>query len=414
MRRAPFWLLVTSVVAGGGCHRKEPAATPAPVSAPAAPPPADAAEPLDPATVEDRAVLAKVSAAFVCFEREMKKSHQEPAFARYGRTSFTDVFFFDRVFGDRATLLDQSENAICEAVVKDYRALFQATLQKTANTGSAASAAEGVPLPVDGESEFIRAARGRTGLHLLWHADVTRAALLETTRGQKRPVFNTIRYGAERTDIYRWSDLRYHAQTSPCEAATCEVESSISQEAFVGFVASAIHDFNEQARQGSFDQAALHLGVACHAIQDAVLHHGMTRRQLAGLRFLGDRDFYDAGMTAATAEARRWTKQILILARAAIHDEKIWDAFMAWTPPPRFDLAKVANAVFSDDAFNVHLSAVDLTRHWLLHRAYRRNPALKTELEGGLVKWEVGKLLEKIRRSVENGGVALGRPQPAR
>jgi hypothetical protein len=222
-----------------------------------------------------------------------------------------------------------------------------------------------------------------------------------------RPVFATIRYGAERVDLYRWPDLRYHAQTGPCEPSTCESESAISQEAYVGLVASTIHDFNEQVRQGSFGQAAFYLGIACHALQDAVVHHGMTRRQLAGLRFDAEPDYYASIAGPASADAERWTKRIVGLAREAIGDDALWERFMTWSPPARFDLAKVAEAVFSDDAFNVRLAHQDLTRHWLTHLTYRRQPSTRAELGPGLIRWDLPRLFERIRRSVENGGIAL-------
>jgi hypothetical protein len=406
--RACSWLAVL-VVAAVACQRKQPPAA-LPVSAPLAP---DAAPILEPAAAEDEAIFRKVAGAFGCFEREMRKSHQEPAFARYGRTSFTDLFFFDRVLADKAAA-GRSEAFLCEGAVKDYRALFLATLARTAGSPSATWAAEGVPVPVDGESEFIRAGQGPTALHVLWHADLTRTALAEMTGGRMRPIFATVRYGAERTDLYRWPDLRYHAQTGPCQPSTCQDESAISQEAFVGLVASTIHDFNEQVRQGSFDQAALYLGIACHALQDAVVHHGMTRRQLAGLRFFADRDYYTTATATASAEAKRWTKRIVALAREAIGDEKLWERFMTWTPPTGFDLAKVANAVFSDDAFNARLNVVNLTRHWLTQRIYQRQPEARQELGPGLIRWDLPPLFDRIRRSVENGGIALRHDRPAR
>jgi hypothetical protein len=140
----------------------------------------------------------------------------------------------------------------------------------------------------------------------------------------------------------------------------------------------------------------------------------MTRRQLAGLRFFADHDHYKLTTGSASAEARRWTGEIVVMAQAAIADEKLWDRFTAWSPAPAFDLGKVANTVFSDDPFNVHLDHVTLTRHWLTHLTYRRSPSARAELADGpegLIRWDVAGLFDRIRRSVENGGVAL---RPAR
>jgi hypothetical protein len=412
MPRSHVWFALMSLAAASACRRSPPPGAPA--RAPAGDGP-DVALALDPAAAEDAALVKKVAAAFLCFERQMRKSHEDPRFARYSRTSFTDVFFFDRVAADRG-IVARSEVALCEGTVQDYRALFLSTLATQATAAGPARAPRhlgddlGASLPVDGEPAFIRAAGNRTALHILWHAEITRAALLETTAGRPRPVFATVSYGALQPDLHRWPDLRYHAQTGPFDPATRDAEIATAQTSFVGLVASTIHDFNEQVRQGSFDQAAIFLGVACHAVQDAVLHRGITRRQLAGLRFASDdRDPY-APERAPAAEAKRWTKEILAVARAAIGDERLWARFLAWSPPAHFDLSKVADTVFSDDAFNVPLNYVNLTRHWLAQLAYQRSPALRQELGGGpdgLVRWDVAKLLERVRRSVENGGVAL-------
>jgi hypothetical protein len=149
-------------------------------------------------------------------------------------------------------------------------------------------------------------------------------------------------------------------------------------------------------------------------MQDAVLHRGMTRRQLAGLRFFADRDPYRSAMGPVAGEAKRWTRQVLAVARAAIGEE-LWERFMTWAPTPGFDPSKAAGAVFSDDAFNVHLKYVHLTRHWLTQLTYHRTPSARQELRAGpqgLVHWDLAELFERIRRSVENGGVALRRARP--
>jgi hypothetical protein len=395
MRRLPIVLLLLTAA----CGKK--AAVPVEKS------PADAAAPLDPALAEEKAIVNRVIAIFTCFERGMRQHRDEPRFVSYRRNSFTDMFFFDRLFGERGRI-EQPESALCEATLKDYERLFLAT-------APAVRPAKGrLGVPVDATPEFIRAAGGRTALHVLEHAELTRAVLTETSGGRARPVFELVGYGAQQSDIFRWTDLRHHAQTEPFEPAAREGEIATGQEAFVGFMAGAINDFNEQLRDGNFDRAAIFLGIACHAAQDAAFHRGITRRQLAGLRFFADHDFYGAEIASRRAEAKRWTKEILAIAKAAIGDAKRWERFLAWSPAEGFDLERAASAIFTDDPFGARLTYGALTSHWLAQLAYRRSPGARQELaEGpqGLIRWDVAGLFTRIRRTLENGGIALSRPK---
>jgi hypothetical protein len=132
----------------------------------------------------------------------------------------------------------------------------------------------------------------------------------------------------------------------------------------------------------------------------------MTRRQLAGLRFHAQPDYYTWIAGPTTVEARERTKRIVGLARQTLGDDRLWERFMSWTPPPRIDLAQVASAVFGN-ASSPRLDHEQLTRHWLTQLVYRRQPATGAELAGGLIRWELTALLERIRRSVDSGGIAL-------
>jgi len=413
MWRASLCLLaVTSVSA---CHGRNAPGGGAAADAQAVAIRADAGAASDPAAQERAAIINKVVALFGCFERGMRDSRSEPRFASYRRTSFTDVFVFDHLFADRNRIEDP-EAALCEAALGQYRKLFLATSAKTARTTPARRAQGPQPRSIDAEPEFIRAAGGRTALHLLEHAEITRAALVELSGGRVRPVFDTVTFGAEQSDLYRWTDLRYHGQTEEFEPHLRESETATAKEAFVGFVAGVLNDFNEQLREGSFDRAAVSLGIACHAAQDVVFHHGMTRRQLAGLRFWANDDLYGSKGAAAQKEAARWTTEILGIARAAIGDKALWNRFMAWAPPPGFDLDAVARTIFRDAPLGQRLSYGALTTHWLSQLPYRRSPEARQELgEGplGLIRWDVPSLFERIRRTVENGGITLQR-QPTR
>jgi hypothetical protein len=91
-----------------------------------------------------------------------------------------------------------------------------------------------VPPPVDGEAAFIRAAGGRTGMHMLRHGELTMAALTEFNEGRGAPIFESVRWGAERADIYRWADERLHGHTNRHEARLREAEIGTSQVSFVG------------------------------------------------------------------------------------------------------------------------------------------------------------------------------------
>jgi hypothetical protein len=232
--------------------------------------------------------------------------------------------------------------------------------------------------------------------------------LVEASGGRSRPVFETVSYGAEQSDLYRWNDLRYHGQTEAFEPHLREAETTTSQEAFVGFVSGVINDFNEQLRQGNYDRAALFLGVACHAVQDLTFHRGMTRRQLAGLRFSGSKDLY-ASLAAARPEAKRWTKEIVGIARAAIGDDQAWERFLAWKPAVDFDAENATRALFGDDPFTARTNYGSLTSQWLSQLVYRSADARRELGDGpaGLVRWEIAPLFERIRRTLINGGIAL-------
>jgi hypothetical protein len=384
------------VVALGACHRK-PAAV-----KPAAPPPvvSEPAPPLDPNAAENAAILQKVAAVFACFEKRMKADVEKPGLELYARTSYTDMFLFDRIVGDRQGF-ERSPEAICQSVVTDYQALYRATVK----TARAPRAGGPKPPPIDGRPEFIRAARGRTTLHALKHAELTRAALTEVL-GRTRPVVDVVGFGAEQTDIFAWSDGRYLAQTNPFEPTQREGEIQSSQVAFVGGMAALLDRFREDISDGNFDHAAIVLGVLCHAAQDLVFHHGMSRRQLAGVRFLGT-DPYGAESAAEQAEAKRWSKEMIGFAQRALRDRKLWERFLAWVPPAGFNLDTAAVAVFREDQAEDRLNLVALTRYWISHLVYRRSPELQAELTTNMIRWDIPPIFDQLRRAVGNGQVAV-------
>jgi hypothetical protein len=403
MRPAFRCCLLASLAALAACRREPP-----PAPSPSPPPPA-AAAPLDPLAAEEKAVLEKIASAFACFDKRMGEAQKnDPTFAAYGRSSFTDIFIFDRIFGDRR-MLEQSPESICAAVLRDYKATFLSTTARIEHETRGRGPGP-VPPAVDGETAFIRAAGGRTGMHLLMHGELTMAALTDFNGGRVAPIFESVRWGAERADIYRWGDLRLHGHTNPHEPRLREAEIGTSQVSFVGGITALIDRFNEELRDGSYDHAAIYLGVACHTAQDLALHRGMTRRQLAGLRFLGDKDLYGSESESTLAEARRWTKEVLVIARAAIGDAKLWGRFLAWAQPVNFSLSKAGDTIFQDEIGTERLNIVMLTRFWLEQLRYRHTPEARAELgEGpqGLIRWELAPLLERTRQSLENGGVSL-------
>jgi hypothetical protein len=405
MARSQLWLSLFLAITLGACKRKSEVAPPTP------PPPAPAQPALDPEAAEARAILLKMSAVFSCFERRMYEASKTSEFELYTRTSFTDLFVFDRVFGDRETI-KQSPEALCEAVVKDYQAAFRTMAARLASLARAGRPNGSKPPPIDVEPEFIRASRGRTALHVLKHGDITREVLLEMNGGRVRPVFEAVTFGAQHTDVYRWADLRFHAQTNPHEPHERTSENETSQAAFVGGVMGLIDRVREEIHDGNFGNAGILLGVACHAAQDLVFHHGITRRQLAGLRFFQDRDHYGSESDVALREAKRWTKEIVSIAQQTVRDRKAWERFLAWKPPADFNLNATATAVFRDDPSDVRLSIVALTRNWLPHLRYRHSPEARAELAegpGGLIRWDAPALFKRLRESAGTSEVAVRR-----
>jgi hypothetical protein len=409
MRRPCTWRQLLVMAALYACHREAPA----PVAEVR---PADAAAPVDPVVAERNAVLAKVSAVLACFEKQMHESRRrDPRFAGYGRSSYTDVFVFDRTFGARGAI-DGPAPALCESILKDYKALFTATAAKVA-AREAGRAHAAKPSAIDGEPEFLRAAGGRTGLHMLLHGELTEATFVEAYGSRARAVSSTVRFGAMATDVYRWSDLRFHGQTNPFEPGQREGEIGTSQVSFVGGMAAVLGHFNEELRDGSYDHAALYLGAACHAVQDLAFHHGMTRRQLAGLLFSGERDAAAVESAAARAEAKRLTREVLSIAEAVIGDKRLWERFLAWTPPANYSFDFAAAAIFHDDPGAGRLNLVLLTHFWLDQLGFRRSPALRAELGDGpegLIRWDLAPVLDRVRVSLENGGISLHGARSAR
>jgi hypothetical protein len=391
MPRPRHLLLLVALVLG--CQRKQAAVPPAP------PAPPDAAAPVDPATAERTAIIRKVAGVFNCFEARMKEAtKKDPDLALYGRNSFTDVFVFDRLFGDRQTI-DKAPEELCETLVSEYQRIYRTVAKATpARRGGVK------PLPVDARPEFIRAAHSRTALHMLRHAEITQAALTEVF-GRPRPVVEAVAFGAAATDIYAWADARYQAQTNPFDSEQRENEIQTSQVAFVGAMTALLDRFREDSSDGNFDRSSIVLGILCHAAQDLAFHHGMTRKQIAELRFFGV-DPYGSESAAMQAEAKRWTKEVIGLAQKAVRDRKLWDRFAAWTPPAGFDLDTPTVAAFREDQQQDPLNLVALTRTWLATLAFRGTPAARAELADS-IRWDPPALFERIRRARGNSQVAL-------
>jgi hypothetical protein len=343
-----------------------------------------------------------------CFDRELQARRQkEPALASYRRNAFTDTFVFQGLVKDPERLA-QPEGELCRALAADYRRLWSlvaAKQRRPAGRGKDAAPAR----PLDGEPEFVRASGARPALHLLEHATLTEAALRDSTAGRVRPAFASISIAAMQPDLYRWEDVRFHAQTEPHAPADRASESANGQEAFVGLLAASIGDFKENLLDGRMAVAVGHLGVACHMAQDLVLHHGITRRQLAGLQFFAGRP-PSLEASELHAEAKRWTREVIKMAREALGNPAAWERLLGWSPPAGADVVYTSNAIFRDKTSPTNLDIRALARHYVSHLAFRRNPQLAQELDegpDGLIRWDVADTFARVQRTLENGGIAL-------
>jgi hypothetical protein len=414
MRRRRSWLGQISlalVVSAAGCGAKDRKAVVTPMDAQVAALAPDS-RPLDPDVEAEIAAGRKVVRVFRCLDRDMRARAQTPEFAAYRRNIFTELFVFDAVFAPGK--LEVSEGELCAAAGEQYRRLFRATVAKRP-----ARPAAGAAVPeqaVDAEPGFIRAAGLPTALHMLEHAELTRAALREVAGGQARAMFEPVVAGALEADFQSWGDVQLHAVTD--EHAPSERQAAIasSQDIFAARLSDSLAAAVRHARNGYFANAALKLGTACHSVQDLALHRGASRRQLAGLRFHTGKD--PSGFPVTThGEAMRLTGEILRLARAAIGPAQ-WKAFVSWTPPLGFDAAhawKVLGTTTGRHTNLVSLGLAPLTRYWASQLVYQRSPDAREELAdgpAGLCRWNVAAILEHVRKTVPSGRVALHRASP--
>lgn len=167
-------------------------------------------------------------------------------------------------------------------------------------------------LTIEADSFFAETFHNNWGKHDLGHADVTRAALLrlntdaaitELCDCKVRDGGNAdgkiddtilISRASQTPDLYRWSgkwDV-YHAHTDDFtrdvlpQDQTALIEAG--KERFIKYVAFHAKRVLALARSNAPLDAAFHLGVVAHMIQDLIYHHGISLRQHSGLAYLGD------------------------------------------------------------------------------------------------------------------------------
>jgi hypothetical protein len=404
--RAVGFVLAWLVAGAVACRRGD-----SPGPAPAAPVVQDSAAPVDPEAEEAARLVTRMAGVLRCFHREMKaRAAKEAALSAYQGNLYTEIFVWGAVVRD-PKWMTESEEPLCRRVLDQYGRLYQAAASKRPRRPAAGAAeAQGlVPQAVDSYPEFLRASGNPVGLHLLEHAEITRAALIEAAGGRDRPVFDVVVHGGEQTEVQRWSDARYHAFTEEHQPAARAGEIATSEEVFAGRVVAMSSDFVSHGQPGNFSMASLALGAACHGIQDLALHRGLTRRQLAGLQFVPGKQPSAAEEASARKEARRLTRELLAAVRA-VGGEELWARFLAWSPPSSFDPSHASKSLFRDEVPVPWLSYVSLTQHWASHLVYTRNPERRRELDEGptgLIHWDVPRLIERVRTGLAGSGIVI-------
>jgi hypothetical protein len=398
------------LAAAAACGKGGRSGPPAPPPAPVAAPPPDAG-PVDPNAAEAAATAKKVVAVFRCLDDDLRARAQKTLdFVAYRRNVFTELYVFDFLFGapDR---LKAPEAELCAQAGREYRKHFLPVAAVRAR-GNRAGTPAAMPPAVDAEPEFVRAAGGPSALHLLDHAEITRAALRELTGGRLRPAFEAVVGAAVQTAILRFNETLINANTEDHEPAARATVVAQNEQAFVDRLAKSLVNFAGHVRNGYFANASLELAVACHAGQDLVFHRGLTRQQQAGLRFAAHRDPSGSTPAAARSEAKRVTRELLLLARATLEPAQ-WQSFVDWTPPLGYDPANARRMYFHDDGALAPLGLISMLHRWSLQLGYRNSPTAQADLaEGaGLARWDVKRVLERVRQVLPPSGIAL---RPAR
>jgi hypothetical protein len=404
-RRLRHLVLAAAALGGWSCGKKPAPAAPSPP--PPARPPVAVEGPVDPAAGEKQALYAKAAAVFKCFDADLAARHENPAFADYRNNPATELFVFHALF-DSFGAFQADEASLCKRVVEEYRRAFLVAHQQRARAGN--SGGFQAATPIDATPAFARASGNRSLLHMLEHDELTRAALREEMGGRVFPVFEAVGKSAQLSDLFRWTELRYHGQTDGHPPTHRQPEIASSKEAFAGILVASIIEFVRHAHAGAADNsAAIHLGIACHAIQDVVFYRGMTRQQLAGLTFLQGKD--PAQPTAALrAEARRWTRQVIRTAREALANDAHWKRFLAQPAASPDDYALSVKRAFSDNTDVPIFGLRPLIEHWHSHLAFRRTPDATSTLEpgpAGLIVWEIAPLFARAREQLESNGLVL-------
>jgi hypothetical protein len=283
---------------------------------------------------------------------------------------------------DRPAQLEEDVKKLCDASVARYRAAWTAELARRP-----ASARKKDPMPPDASPAFVRATHGRTALHVLQHADITRAAARQVWKGKLPAVFEMVAAGAQEPDLNNKEDSRFHAQ--------------YHRATVVGHLTSLFGTFADNVHRGNMANAAVILGVVCHVIQDAAFYKGMSVEELAGLTYVAGQDPYGPdGVKYAT----KLTKYLLEQLPDAVSDDAAWKRFLAWVPTgDDIDMPAIHRGILGREAPLDHGA---LTRQWLQGQNYKRFPERQKALANGapgLAKWDPDLF---VAEALGPGGVA--------
>jgi hypothetical protein len=303
------------------------------------------------------------------------------------------------------TRMDLPEDALCTELGEQFRTLFSAAQAKRKPVKPAAGQPD-APVVAEAGPEFTRASNSPTLKHLLDHAEVTRAALMESSGGKPRPVFDVIVFAGRAVALQRWGDLRYHAHSEEHQAAHQGAVASAGEEQFVSEIASSLATFVEEVRTGYLSNASLRLGAILHGVQDLALHQGITRAQQAALELQAeDGPRETARHQAALREAKRLTRELLQIARKALGDSN-WTRLVTWEPPGVYDPAMATKQFYKDEGLVDNLNALNLVRYWTAGRTPAAVAAVKQPQT--LPRWDVARVFARLPgEMVSRGGAAF-------
>jgi hypothetical protein len=401
LRRCLVTLTLTTTL---GCGRREP------VAPPAAPPAAPAAKPTPPLSPEDaaeQARLKKVATVLRCFHQDVRDKATGPEFAGYMRTLSEDIFVVDWLFA-QPTRMDLPEDALCTELGEQFRTLFSAAQAKRKPVKPAAGQ-PAAPVVADAGPEFTRASNSPTLKHLLDHAEITQAALLEASGGKPRRVFEVIVFAGRAVALQRWGDLRYHAHSEEHQPAQQGAVASAGEQQFVSEIASSLATFVEEVRTGYLSNASLRLGAILHGAQDLALHQGVTRAQQAALELQADDGTRESARhqahQTAIREAKRLTRDVLNIARKAM-GENNWTKLVSWDPPGVYDPAMATKQFYRNEGQVDNLNALNLIRYWTAGRTPAAVAAAKQPQS--LPRWDVARVFARLPgEMVSRGGAAF-------